>query len=98
MEPWLGARGQDAFYRQIAQAEERFTDEVEPLYGEIRAPVLILWGEEDRWIPVESAHRLHSRIPQSELQLVPEAGHFLQEDAPQAVAAHLIRFFGRHAA
>ena len=98
VEPWLGARGQDAFYRQIAQADQRFTDEVEPLYGEIRAPVLILWGEEDRWIPVESAHRLHSRIPQSELQLVPEAGHFLQEDAPQAVAAHLVRFLDRQAA
>ena len=95
VEPWLGARGQDAFYRQIAQADQRFTDEVEPLYREMRAPVLILWGEEDEWIPVETAHRLHSRIPQSELQLVPEAGHFLQEDAPQAVAAHLIEFLDR---
>ena len=28
--PWLGEEGQAAFYRQIAQADERFTDEVEP--------------------------------------------------------------------
>jgi pimeloyl-ACP methyl ester carboxylesterase len=97
VEPWLGAVGQDAFYRQIAQADQRFTDEVEPLYGQIRAPVLILWGEEDEWLPVETAHRLHEMIPHSDLQLVPGAGHFLQEDAPQAVAAHLIRFFDREA-
>src|SRR6266571_3113330 len=35
VEPWLGAEGQDAFYRQIAQADQRFTDEVEPLYAGI---------------------------------------------------------------
>jgi pimeloyl-ACP methyl ester carboxylesterase len=28
------------------------TDEVQPRYGEIRIPALILWGEEDRWIDV----------------------------------------------
>ncbi len=95
VEPWLGAVGQDAFYRQIAQADKRFTDEVEPLYGEIRAPVLILWGEEDGWIPVQTAHRLQALIPHSELQLIPAAGHFLQEDAPQAVVSHLVRFLSQ---
>ena len=93
--PWLGAEGQDAFYRQIAQADQRYTDEVEPLYGSISAPVLILWGEEDEWIPVERGRRLHALIPGSELQLVPDAGHFLQDDAPDAVAEHLARFFRR---
>jgi pimeloyl-ACP methyl ester carboxylesterase len=93
VDPWLGPEGQEAFYRQIAQAEQRFTDEVEPLYGEITVPVLILWGEEDGWIPPETGSRLHALIPHSELHLIPGAGHFVQEDAPQAVADHLIRFF-----
>ncbi|MDP9260614.1 MAG: alpha/beta hydrolase [Actinomycetota bacterium] len=92
VDPWLGTAGQNAFYRQIAQADQRFTDEVEELYGQIRAPVLILWGEEDGWIPVQTAHRLQALIPDSELQLVPAAGHFLQEDAPEVVAGHLVRF------
>jgi pimeloyl-ACP methyl ester carboxylesterase len=95
VEPWLGAEGQDAFYRQIAQADQRFTDEVEPLYGEIAAPVLILWGEEDEWIPAETGRRLHALIPHSQLRLIPAAGHFLQEDAPEAVASHLARFFSK---
>jgi pimeloyl-ACP methyl ester carboxylesterase len=93
--PWLGAEGQDAFYRQIAQADQRYTDEIEPLYGSIGAPVLILWGEEDEWIPVERGRQLHAMIPGSELELVPGAGHFLQDDAPDAVAEHLARFFRR---
>ncbi|MDR2998460.1 MAG: alpha/beta hydrolase, partial [Microbacterium sp.] len=49
--PWLGEAGQAAFYRQIAQADERFTDEVEPCYGEITEPVHIVWGADDTWIP-----------------------------------------------
>ncbi|MCP4373383.1 MAG: hypothetical protein GY797_35580, partial [Deltaproteobacteria bacterium] len=39
--PWIGAEGKSAFYRQIAQADSRFTDEVQPLYGKITAPVLV---------------------------------------------------------
>jgi pimeloyl-ACP methyl ester carboxylesterase len=92
--PWLGEEGQNAFYRQIAQADERFTDEFEPLLGEISVPALVLWGMEDGWIPVETGRRLQERIPGSRLELVPEAGHFLQEDAPDAVARHLADFFG----
>jgi pimeloyl-ACP methyl ester carboxylesterase len=93
VEPWLGEEGQDAFYRQIAQADERFTDEFEPLLGEISVPVLILWGREDGWIPVDTGGRLQERIPGSRLELVPGAGHFLQEDAPVAVARRLVDFF-----
>lgn len=36
MKPWLGEKGQAAFYRQIAQMSDRFTDEVENRYGDIR--------------------------------------------------------------
>jgi pimeloyl-ACP methyl ester carboxylesterase len=93
--PWLGAEGQDAFYRQIAQADQRDTVEVESLYRDIAVPVLILWGEEDEWIRPEVGRRLHALIPHSRLQTIPAAGHFLQEDAPHEVAAHLARFFAQ---
>ncbi len=96
VEPWLGEEGQDAFYRQISQNDQRYTDEVEPLYGGIRSPVLILWGEEDRWIPPEKGQQLHRAIPGSELQTLPGCAHLAQEDAPEAVAAHLREFFSRH--
>jgi hypothetical protein len=34
--PWLGDPGQSAFYRQIAQAGQRFTDEVHAFLDEAR--------------------------------------------------------------
>lgn len=84
--PWLGAVGQSAFYRQIAQADERHTDEVEPLYGRIAAPTLVVWGEEDRWLAVERGRELARRIPGARLELLPGAGHLAQEDEPEEVA------------
>ena len=80
--PWLGPVGQAAFYRQIAQADQRHTDAVEPLYPSLALPVLVVWGTEDRWIPVDRAHRLTRLIPGAVLRLVPGAGHLIQIDAP----------------
>jgi pimeloyl-ACP methyl ester carboxylesterase len=85
--PWLGPVGQPAFYRQIAQMDQRYTDAIEPLLTRIRCPVSILWGEADEWIPVAQGHRLHGMIPDSRLRTVPAAGHLVQEDAPEAIIA-----------
>src|ERR671910_334445 len=92
--PWLGAEGQEVFYRQIAQNDPRYTDEVQPLYGGIERPVLILWGEEDRWIPLERGRRLHEAIPGSRLETIPRCSYLAQEDATAAVVEHCKDFFG----
>jgi pimeloyl-ACP methyl ester carboxylesterase len=86
VEPWTGPEGQPAFYRQIAQAGQRYTDEIEPGYPDIDLPVHIIWGTEDTWIPVDRAHRLHDLIPGSTLRLIDGAGHLIQLDAPAELA------------
>jgi pimeloyl-ACP methyl ester carboxylesterase len=90
--PWLGDAGQAAFYRQIAQADQRYTDEVEPLYPTLDLPVQVVWGTEDTWIPVDRAHRLADAIPGARLDLVPDAGHLVQLDAPEHLTAVLQRW------
>jgi pimeloyl-ACP methyl ester carboxylesterase len=92
VDPWVGDAGQAAFYRQIAQMEQRYTDEIESRYRELRCPVMILWGEEDRWIPVERGRELAARMPNAILRCVPAAGHLVQEDAPEAIVAALLGF------
>jgi pimeloyl-ACP methyl ester carboxylesterase len=93
--PWLGDVGQAAFYRQIAQADQRYTDEVEPLYPTLDLPVQVVWGTEDTWIPVDRAHRLADVIPGARLDLVPDAGHLIQLDAPAHLTAVLQRWLTR---
>jgi len=92
LDPWLGASGQAAFYRQIAQMDQRYTDEIESRYGEMRCPVRIIWGEQDSWIPVERGRELARRIAGARLNIVPEAGHLVQEDAPEAIVAALLEW------
>ncbi|AXK36675.1 alpha/beta hydrolase [Streptomyces armeniacus] len=91
-EPWLGEPGQAAFYRQIAQADQRYTDEVQGRYGEITMPALVCWGTEDSWIPAAKGRELASLIPGARLELIEGAGHLVQEDAPAELTAVLVTF------
>jgi len=87
--PWLGRAGQSAFYRQIAHGDQRHTDEIEPLYGRITAPTLVIWGEADPWIPAARGAELAQRIRGARLELLAGAGHLVQEDRPDELA-HLL--------
>lgn len=97
LRPWLERDGQAAFYRQMAQFDQRWTDEIEQRYGEIRCPALILWGEQDQWLPVEHGHRLANLIKHAALQVVAGAGHLVQEDAPEAIVGAILAFTGTQA-
>ena len=41
----------------------------------IRSPTLVLWGEEDRLIPVADAQRFADAIPDSRVRIYPGVGH-----------------------
>lgn len=89
--PWRGDEGQAAFYRQIAQMDRKYTDEIEPLYGPLPFPTQILWGEEDRWIPLATGERLAALLTERRLVRVPRAGHLVQDDAPEAILAAILQ-------
>lgn len=93
--PWLTHAGQPAFYRQIAQADQRYTDEVEDRYPELDLPVHVIWGREDTWIPEDRATRLAELIPGADLELIDGAGHLIHYDAPVQLATSLHRWLSR---
>ncbi|GAB5097320.1 MULTISPECIES: alpha/beta hydrolase [unclassified Caballeronia] len=93
--PWIGEPGQAAFYRQIAQMDQRYTDEIEARFGDLRCPVTVLWGEEDQWIPAKRGVELASRIPGARFTRVACSGHLMQEDAPEAIVGELLAFLAR---
>ncbi|GAB2573714.1 alpha/beta hydrolase [Streptomyces capparidis] len=97
VEPWLGAEGQPAFYRQIAQNDQRYTDDIQGRYGDVGLPVTVCWGGADSWIPVERGEELVKLLPDARLRVLEGAGHLVQEDAPAELTAELLRFLGRPA-
>jgi len=56
----------------------------------IRAPVLILWGAQDRLLPASSAEDFRRNIPGAVVELIPDCGHI-----PQLEDARLIPRFSR---
>lgn len=90
--PWTGADGKAAFYRQIAQANSGFTDDVQPLYAQISRPVLILWGREDSWIPLARGQILNEMIPNSLLHVISKAGHLVIEEQPDQLTEKILHF------
>ena len=53
-------------------------------------------GREDGWLDPSQAGTLVGKIPGSRLRLVPGAGHFVMEDAPEMVADILAEFFAEN--
>jgi len=92
----------DQYYAPVAQPEYgralrgvlqqfRFTA-LEGRLDRIAAPTLVLWGEEDRWVPMGLGRALAAGITRSAFVTVPRAGHSVQEEAPDEVNHLVIRF------
>lgn len=62
------------------------------LYLAEQVPTLLLWGDEDRIIPVEHGRKTHAAIPGSRFETLPGVGHFPHLDAPGEVAVRIRRF------
>ena len=64
--------------------------------ADITQPALFIAGAEDvvlKMIPGDAIESMRRRVPQlREVVLVPGAGHFVQQEAPEAVNAALLRF------
>jgi len=58
----------------------------------ITQPTLLLWGENDREIPLADGERLHSEIPGSRLIIFQECGHLPHEEFPEAFTNVVIDF------
>jgi haloalkane dehalogenase len=70
-------------------------DELKPYQEKLAAlgvPTLILWGEQDEYLPLDYASRFARQIPGSELVILEGVRHFLFEDEPARCAQEVIRF------
>ena len=60
--------------------------------GRVRAPALILWGREDRFIPVASAAYFGQALPQARTVIYERIGHLPMEETPDRSAADVRAF------
>jgi pimeloyl-ACP methyl ester carboxylesterase len=55
-------------------------------------PTLIIWGAQDRLIPVEHARQFQQDLPNSTLAIFPDAGHMPMEEIPEKTAVAFEQF------
>lgn len=75
--------GQEVFDAQIRALLGR--PEQESLLPRITCPTLVLTGELDTWSSPAQHEGIAAAVPNSELVIVPGAGHMIQHEAPEAV-------------
>lgn len=63
----------------------------------VATPTLILWGEEDRLIPVEAGQWLAKTMPNNRLVIYPGIGHLPHEEAVDATLGDLQPWLAEHA-
>jgi pimeloyl-ACP methyl ester carboxylesterase len=51
--------------------------------GDITLPSLVISGDDDRVVPVESSVRLAEELPNAELVVIPDCGHVPHEECPE---------------
>jgi len=61
-------------------------------YGEIEAPVLLLWGREDRVATLSQGERLANELAEARLRVYPRCGHFPMIEAARPSLRDLVAF------
>jgi pimeloyl-ACP methyl ester carboxylesterase len=79
----------------LARLEQTVLEDPAPLLGRIHAPVLLLWGEQDRMIPFTNSADYVRALPQSTLVPLPGIGHLPQEEAPDVALEPLKAFLAQ---
>ncbi len=59
---------------------------------EIDLPTLLLWGGQDRVVPLEVAERLLADLPQARLEIMENCGHVPSEELPKESLEIVLRF------
>ncbi len=68
------------------------TDEITSKYKEIKIPTLIIWGEDDKIIPLPTGQHLEQTIPNSKLVIILDCGHMPQEEKPEETTEIISEF------
>ena len=62
------------------------------LLGGVATPALIVWGRDDRIVPLECGERYAKALPRARLEIVAGAGHLVDLEKPDELARLVIDF------
>jgi pimeloyl-ACP methyl ester carboxylesterase len=74
--------------------DSKYTIDAAELLHTFPRPVLLAWAPEDRFFPIEHAHRLAGLFPDARVEEIPDSYSFVSEDQPDRTAQLIAGFAG----
>jgi 2-hydroxy-6-oxonona-2,4-dienedioate hydrolase len=78
---------------QLLDAMVRGDDVLDNRLQDINRPTLVLWGHDDKLIPLSLGERFHQEIARSSLRIIDNCGHMPQVECPDDFATAVLQFF-----
>ena len=92
--PIAGPGGRYAILKIGQQAIPKNFEQIVADYPKITLPTLIVWGVDDKIIPIKIGAMLHDAISDSRLELINNCGHMPQEEQPAETICLMREFLG----
>jgi len=79
---------------QVLDSMMRNEDVLDGRLGAIHKPTLIVWGRDDKLIPLSFAERFHKEIANSQLRIIDNCGHMPHVECPDEFTRIVLEFLG----
>lgn len=87
-------RRKGAWPAQLKLERASHPEWVEQNLGDISAPALVIWGEDDPWHPIRMAVEFQRRLRRPRLSVIPDCGHLPHEEHPDTFNTVAGQFLG----
>jgi pimeloyl-ACP methyl ester carboxylesterase len=77
---------------RIAWKPYMYSPTLAHLLGGVATPTLVVWGRDDRIVPLECGEGYLKSLPRARLEIVEGAGHFVEMDRPHELAQLVTEF------
>ena len=85
-------RGDGYTIRSVLETLASSSEKLDGKLAGLRAPTLVLWGEDDAITPLSMAHAFHRKIAGSRLQVIARCGHLPPLEQPDEFVAAVTSF------
>lgn len=80
---------------RIAWKPYMYSQTLPHLLGAVRVPSLVVWGDDDKVVPLSAGKRYVEALPQTKLHVVESCGHCIDMEKPEVLAKLVTEFIGR---